>query len=151
MNFGIKQRSRTEDFQAEILSEIKEGLKKHPFYLEDLYCALEGTASRSVWFEKKRAGRAEVEFVGRLTGKRATVTLYMDGVPFLRKTFAFSADNPTYFAYSKNIFITAGKHEFKFEVTANESSVELKQGKFCVVAEGVVSSFLPQISFFNST
>ena len=147
MNFGIKQRSKAEDFQAEVLAELKSGLKKHSFHIEGVYCATDATANSAVSFEKKHAGVVEVDFVARITGKRGIVTLYMDDLPFLKRAFNFDADSPTYFAYSKSIFVTAGKHELKFAVQAVDNSLQLHQGCFNVTGDGIKAVFLPQASF----
>jgi len=147
MNFGVKQLNKKEEFQSEILAEITAGLKKQAFYLEDFYCTAEESKSRSVAFDKRRAGMAEIEFVGRFSGKRAIITLKMDGVIFLQRSFIFSADAPTYFSYTKTLFVPSGKHEFSVSVEAKESSVQLKQGKFAVTAGGISPLFTPQVSF----
>ena len=146
MNFGVKQLNKKEEYDDLLLDRFKEGLTKRKLYLATFNCGVDSSVSRSVTFEKKRTSQVVVDFVSKVCGKDAQITLLLDDVPFLKKEFAFGEDSNSYFSYSKCLFITSGKHTLTIKVKTNDYEFSMTQGYFELLADGIKEEFNAQVS-----
>ena len=89
MNFGVKQSNSSQEYSDLLLDRFKQGLIKSKLYLSAFSCGEDSVATRSVTFEKNRTSQVVVDFVSKVCGKGAQITLLLDDVPFFKKKFDF--------------------------------------------------------------
>jgi len=146
MNFGVKQWNKTEEYGQLLFDKFKQGLTKRKMYLTTFDCGVNSSVSRSVAFTKKGTSQVVVEFVSKVCGKKAQITLLLDDVPFLKKEFTFVENSPSYFAYSKGLFLTGGRHTLTMQVKTTDYEFSMTEGYFELLADGIKEEFSPQVS-----
>ncbi|MBR5250638.1 MAG: hypothetical protein IKV38_01285 [Clostridia bacterium] len=146
MNFGVKQSNSSQDYGDMLLDRLNQSLLKRKLYLTPFNCGESSIVTRSVTFEKQKTSQVVVDFVSKVCGKKAQITLLLDDVPFFKKEFDFLEDTPTYFSYSKCLFITSGRHTLTIKVKTTDYEFSMTEGYFELLADGIKDEFNAQVS-----
>ena len=96
MNFGVKQSNSSQDYGDMLLDRLNQSLLKRKLYLTPFNCGESSIVTRSVTFEKQKTSQVVVDFVSKVCGKKAQITLLLDDVPFFKKEFDFLEDKKVY-------------------------------------------------------